>query len=73
MALQLNLKAKNSNGDHKLIFDYENEEINATLTGEYKGENIQIDFDPIGEDELDDLIGYLSIKKSHIKSRRKRK
>lgn len=70
MALQFNLKAKNSNGKHGLIFDadYHNEEIHVCLTGEYKGEAIQIDFDPISEDDLDDLIEYLNIKKGKMQS-----
>ena len=54
------LNANNSNGSHNLHMVYQDEKPHGifffTLTGQYKGEDIQIDFDELTVDEMDELI-----------------
>ncbi len=64
--LNIILKAKNSNGEHSLIFmrqDDWGEEYFPTLVGEYKGDAIQIDFDPLSLADLEELILSLELLK----------
>lgn len=50
------LKAENSSGTQRLIVDPDHEDLDGqaaiTLVGEYEGEQIQIDFDPVDRDIL---------------------
>ena len=56
MAIALCLNAKNSSGIQRLIVDTDKKETNLTLIGEFKGEPIQIDFDPLTANEVRELI-----------------
>lgn len=64
MGLCYVLKAKNNNQEVQLYIDKDNTtgEFWFTLTGKYKGDNIQIDFDDISGEELEEFIDFLSMK-----------
>lgn len=64
MGLCYVLKAKNSNQEVQLHIDKDNTtgEFWFTLTGKHKGGNIQMDFDDISGEELEELIAFLSMK-----------
>lgn len=61
MPLTFDLIANNSSGEQKLHFtrDEGTGELFLTLTGEYKYEDIQIDFEPISKGDVADLIYLL--------------
>ena len=62
--LSYGLRAKNSSQELRMFIDKENNgEINICITGRYKGEEIQIDFDPLTSDEVADLASFISLKK----------
>jgi hypothetical protein len=48
--------AKNSNGEHQLSCTRDGGEIFFTMTGKYKGEDIQIDFNCMSVADLEDFI-----------------
>lgn len=64
MGLCYVLKAKNNNQEVQLYIDKDNTtgEFWFTLTGKYKGDNIQIDFDDISGEELEEFVDFLSMK-----------
>lgn len=64
------LKAENSSGIQHLIIDYNEEEkdFSFTLCGNHKGEAIQIDFDPLTADEMDDLVSVIEARIKKAKS-----
>ena len=59
MAISLCLNAKNSSGMQRLLIDVEEKETFLTLLGVFKGGSIQIDFDPLSENDLRDFISFL--------------
>lgn len=66
--LTLGLRAKNSSGTQRLFFDKEeNDEFSFTLVGEYKGEPIQIDFESMTGEEIEDLICLVRARKPESK------
>lgn len=71
MALSFSLTAKNSSGKQSLFItsDKENNEINFTLVGEYENKPIQIDFDPINQEDYQELVDYLNILKSRFRKK----
>ena len=48
MILRLDLLADNSSGEQTLHIDCGEDGLHLTLTGEYRDEDIQIDFNPPG-------------------------
>lgn len=64
MALIFGVTANNSNGLSFLHFDKTEDGLGLTLTGKYKGEDIQIDFDELNQSEIEDLIMMLQ---KHLK------
>jgi hypothetical protein len=71
MALSFSLTAKNSSGKQSLFItsDKENNEVNFTLVGEYQNNPIQIDFDPINQEDYQELVDYLNILKSRFRKK----
>lgn len=62
--LTIGLTAKNSNGVQRLFFDKSDEgEYYFTLTGEYKGQQIQIDFEELTGEDVEDLIYLIRARK----------
>lgn len=60
MANILKLKAKNSSGEQILSFDhYGADEYGFSLWGEYRGEEVQFDFDSISKDEAFEMLKKL--------------
>lgn len=59
MAIIFGLRAENSSGMQLLHFSLEDNELGLTLTGDYNKESIQIDFDSLNKQEVNDLIGLL--------------
>jgi hypothetical protein len=55
------LRAKGSNGNQQLHLTYSDGEIYFTLTGDYKGSPIQIDFDETSIIELKDLRAMIDL------------
>ncbi len=55
MELDIELKAKNSSGDQRLFLACDRGEYSFTLTGQYRGQGIQIDFDVMKRPELEEL------------------
>lgn len=70
MGLCYVLKAKNNNQEVQLYVDKDDLTDNFwfTLTGKYKGDNIQIDFDDISGEELEEFIDFMSMKLRKSKS-----
>jgi len=68
MGLLFRLKSKTSknNVDAEFEMSDDNTELYMTILGKYEGELIQIDFKPILEDTVDDLIEYLEKVKDKI-------
>ena len=66
MSLALGLLANNSNGVHILHMDCEEEGLHLTLTGDYRGEDIQIDFDTLDKEDLDLFIKVLTSHKERL-------
>lgn len=69
-SIEVELKAENSNGVQTLTFCrqdhngmYAEEEYYAILTGEYKGNPIQIDFNSIPRKSVEDMIEALKLLK----------
>ena len=60
MAIIFGLKASNSSGNQLLHFNKANNGLHLTLTGDFKGDNIQIDFDELNQEDLEDFISLLS-------------
>ncbi len=58
--IALALMAKNSSGDQLLYF-YKQEDgtTSPTLVGRLDGKEIQVDFEGLTDDDLDDFIAYL--------------
>lgn len=58
--IALALMAKNSSGDQLLYF-YKREDgtTSPTLVGRLDGKEIQVDFEGLTDDDLDDFIAYL--------------
>lgn len=54
--LALAIKAKNSSGVQTLFIERAGGEISLCLTGVYEGREIQIDFEELGPEDVDDLI-----------------
>jgi hypothetical protein len=71
MALSFSLTAKNSSGKQSLFItsDKETNEINFTLVGEYQNNPIQVDFDPINQEDYQELVDYLNILKSRFRKK----
>ena len=63
--LTFGLSAKNSESRLHLLFSREegSEEIDPTIIGVHEGRDIQIDFDPLTDEEIDDLIHLLKRQK----------
>ncbi len=59
--LDVLLTADNSSGNQKLYLTRQDDEMWFTLAGEYKNENIQIDFNNIDRDELKELRDMIDI------------
>lgn len=60
MSIMFGLTAKNSSGTQKLYFTKnECDGVSLTLTGVYNGQDIQIDFDDLDRDEINDIIYLL--------------
>jgi len=53
--IDIKLNAENSSGKQTLYLAASGEEFFFTLTGEYEGKPIQIDFDPMTRKQLEDL------------------
>jgi len=69
--LNLVLRAKNSSGLHYLFIDKEEEnKILLCLTGTYKDKPIQIDFDALTIEDIQDLITLL---KSRLPKKQEKK
>ena len=66
MALEFSISAKNSSGVQRLIFDVDHECLYACLYGVYEGKDIQIDFDGMNIDEVNELIRYLELKRKKL-------
>lgn len=61
MSLSFVLHAKNSSGHQMLFLDRQPDgAFQLTLCGTYEGKEIQLDFDELSKDDLDDLIRFLS-------------
>ena len=69
MAIALCLSAKNSSGIQRLIIDTCQEETALTLVGEFNGDSIQIDFDPLTHGEVRELISLLEHRMNNKLSR----
>jgi len=54
-SLDITLKADNSNGKQELHLTAQDDFFFFTLTGRYKGESIQIDFDETPKEQLEDF------------------
>ncbi len=53
----IKLKAENSSGEQLLFLDKQSStEVSLTLVGEYREENIQIDFDTLSEKQSKKLM-----------------
>ena len=64
--LSVNLKAENSSGTQELIFQYYNYDSGdkffyATLCGTHNHKPIQIDFDEMSKNEVDEMILTLQL------------
>lgn len=53
--LDIKLTAKNSSGEQELWLSKQGKEYSFTLCGVYNGEEIQIDFDEMSKDKLDEI------------------
>lgn len=61
MSLSFALRARNSSGHQILFLDRQSDgTFQLTLCGTYEGKEIQVDFDELTKDDLDDLIRFLS-------------
>lgn len=54
--IDIKLKAANSSGSQTLELMKSKNRYIFTLYGDYRGDNIQIDFDELTENQLDDII-----------------
>ena len=66
MSLRLDLLADNSSGEQTLHINCCEEGLHLTLTGEYRDEDIQIDFEPLGKHDIDLLIKVLTSYKERL-------
>lgn len=57
--ISISIKAQNSSGRQYLTMDTEDGQHHLTLFGDYKGEPIQIDFDPLSDADVLDLMTLL--------------
>lgn len=60
MPIKFRLTAKSSLQDIDLWVSKEDQEIYLTLTGKYEEKAIQVDFDVLGEEDIQELIYFLS-------------
>jgi hypothetical protein len=62
MAIIFGLKAKNSSGEQSLHFSKgeSGHGVDLTLVGVYRGEGVQIDFDALDDEDIDDLVLLLN-------------
>ena len=63
--IAITLKANNSNGKHELHLTKNKDQYWFTLTGNYKGQFIQIDFEESTRDELEDMKAMLELILEH--------
>lgn len=59
MAIMFGIKASNSSGTQLLHFNKSDNGLDLTLTGDLNGQNIQVDFDELDQEDLQDLISIL--------------
>ena len=59
--IDVTLKAKNSSGEQSLSLTYDNGEFLFTLSGEYRGEYIQIDFEEVTKADLEDIRTQITL------------
>ena len=69
MSLTFGFDANNSSGAQALVFtkDEEKDIVYPCLLGEHKGEAIQVDFNGLDREELQDLIGFLEMQLKKFK------
>jgi hypothetical protein len=61
MGIEFGLLADNSSGKQRLLFtrNIENKSLDVTLLGKYDDSDIQIDFDSLCIEDVEDLIYFL--------------
>lgn len=53
--IDVKLKAKNSSGEQTLWLQEDDGDYYLTLVGKYNGENIQIDFDTLSREKIEEI------------------
>ena len=53
--IDVKLKAKNSSGEQTLWLQEDDGDYYFTLVGKYNGENIQIDFDTLSREKIEEI------------------
>jgi hypothetical protein len=67
--LGISLRATNSNEDLRLeiVYDQSNNDFSTVILGKYLGKDIQIDFNSLSIDDMQDLVDFLKLRLERAK------
>lgn len=67
--LGISLRATNSNEDLRLeiVYDQPNNDFSTVILGKYSGKDIQIDFNSLSLDDMQDLVDFIQLRLDRAK------